>query len=95
MDTATVERLARGAGFDPIAFEQPEGYDGGETKARFERFAAAVRAEALEEAARVCDSVEDSEWHSFKRGAGRGDPQCQGQSDGASQCAAAIRALKP
>ena len=67
----------------------------------WERFASLVRAEALEEAAKVCDAIEEDHWNLYKgrkpytgSEAGRADPHEQGVSMGAEECAAAIRGLK-
>jgi len=61
--------------------------------------AKAIRAEALEEAAKVCDAIEEDHWNLYKgrkpytgSEAGRADPHEQGVSMGAEECAAAIRA---
>lgn len=54
---------------------------------------------AIEDATRVCETIENEEWDHYKgRGSGpdrakRADPHVQGVSDGACQCATAIRAL--
>lgn len=50
-----------------------------------------IRAQALEEAALECDEVESREWQNWKRNAVL---HSEGASDGAGDCAAAIRALK-
>ena len=51
---------------------------------------AAARAQALEEAAKVCDGIESEKWHLWKT---HYDMLDQGRSDGAGDCAAAIRAM--
>lgn len=51
---------------------------------------AAIRAEALEEAARVADRAETEFWEDWKE---RADPHDQGKSDGATEVAARLRAL--
>ena len=63
--------------------------------------AEAIRAEALEEAAKVCDNIENDHWNLYKgrppytgSEAGRADPHEQGVSMGAGECAAAIRGMK-
>jgi hypothetical protein len=63
--------------------------------------AKAIRAEALEEAAKACDAIEEDHWNLYKgrkpytgSEAGRADPHEQGVSMGAEECAAAIRGLK-
>ena len=63
--------------------------------------AKAIREEALEEAAKVCDNIENDHWNLYKgrppytgSEAGRADPHEQGVSMGAGECAAAIRGLK-
>lgn len=53
--------------------------------------ARAAIAVALEEAAKVCDEIETAEHRKWKQHA---DMMAQGASDGAGDCAAAIRALK-
>ena len=50
-----------------------------------------------EACAKVCDSLEAQAWNNYKRGptdgsTGRADPTMMGRADGASECAAAIRA---
>ena len=55
-----------------------------------EKLISLVRAEALEEAAKVCDEIETAEHRKWKQYA---DMMAQGASDGAGDCAAAIRAL--
>lgn len=52
-----------------------------------------IRAEALEEAARVADAIENKLTEQWKAGYKVCD-YTQGASDGANDCAAAIRALK-
>jgi hypothetical protein len=52
--------------------------------------ARAVVAMCMEEAAKVCDEIESREWHNWKRNAVL---HSEGASDGANDCAAAIRAL--
>ena len=52
-----------------------------------------VRADALEEAARVADAKAD-EWSTEWRRRRKVDSHLEGKSDGAHDCAAAIRALK-
>jgi len=52
--------------------------------------ARAAIAVALEEAAKVCDEIETAEHRKWKQYA---DMMAQGASDGAGDCAAAIRAL--
>lgn len=62
--------------------------------------AAEVRAQALEEAAKACDEIESDRFDAYK-GRGkhapnnpdRADPYMNGKSDGAGECAAAIRSL--
>jgi hypothetical protein len=50
----------------------------------------------LEAAAKVCDVLASQYWKEYKTGdgPGRAHPHYQGLSDGASDCANAIRALK-
>jgi Lar family restriction alleviation protein len=50
---------------------------------------------AMEVAAKVCDDYEAAMWQAYKHGHGpqRASDYCQGQSDGAGDCANAIRAL--
>jgi len=52
--------------------------------------ATAAIAVALEEAAKVCDEIETAEHRKWKQYA---DMMAQGASDGAGDCAAAIRAM--
>ena len=52
-----------------------------------------VRAETLEEAAKACDVIEDKLTQQWKAGYKVCD-YTQGASDGANDCAAAIRAMK-
>jgi hypothetical protein len=49
----------------------------------------------LERAAKVCDGYAAKKWDEYKRGngPGRAHPQWQGESDGAHDCAAAIREM--
>ena len=55
---------------------------------------------AYERAAGVCDEYADEQWDAYKGRNGVKDEKClcnphtEGMSDGASECAAAIRALK-
>ncbi|MFM0044059.1 hypothetical protein [Paraburkholderia sediminicola] len=62
--------------------------------------AQASRRAALEEAAKACDDLEVDRWNLYKgrspyNGAedGRANSYVEGESDGAGECAAAIRAL--
>lgn len=52
--------------------------------------------ELIERCAKVCEEYSAIRWDKYKRGDSpdRADPHIQGQSDGADDCAAAIRALK-
>ncbi|MDE1871764.1 MAG: hypothetical protein KGI06_06020 [Candidatus Micrarchaeota archaeon] len=53
-------------------------------------------AEAMRErAVQVCEDYASAKWSEYKRGTGKGraNPQLQGESDGADDCAEAIRAL--
>ena len=59
------------------------------------------RSDMKEEAAKVCDAIEQDRWNLYKgrppytgSEAGRADPHEQGVSMGAGECAAAIRGLK-
>jgi hypothetical protein len=56
---------------------------------------ATARREERERCAAVCDAIEIDLWHRYKHGEGydRGNPHNSAASDGATQCAAAIRAL--
>jgi hypothetical protein len=72
----------------------------GETFTRY-HFAAMVRNEVLEEAAKCCDEIEKDRWALYKgrppytgKEKHRASDYTQGESDGASQCADDIRALK-
>jgi hypothetical protein len=54
-----------------------------------------ARREERERCIAICDTIENDAWRRYKRGEGldRGNPHLQGVSDGAAQCASAIRAL--
>jgi hypothetical protein len=54
---------------------------------------ATLRAEVLEEAARVADALEDALSDEWRKGL-KCDSHLEGRSDGAGEVAAAIRALK-
>ncbi|MBY4730786.1 hypothetical protein K6V90_09600 [Cupriavidus pauculus] len=58
----------------------------------------ASRKQAVGECAAVCDKINDDEWHAFKKAPlddqRRGGDYTQGKSDGAADCADAIRALQ-
>jgi len=61
----------------------------------------AVRNEALEEAAKKCDDIENDYWRLYQgqkpylgNEAGRADSYVAGQSDGAGECGEAILKLK-
>lgn len=63
--------------------------------AAVERFAALVAAAEREACAKACEAIEAERWKAYKTGTPeqwRGHPFVEGQSDGAEQCAAAIRA---
>lgn len=65
------------------------------TPGTLERFAALVAAAEREACAKACEAIEAERWSAYKTGTpeqGRGHPFVEGQSDGAEQCAAAIRA---
>jgi len=90
----TTEDLARQAGilqdFDVGVVYFSERHDG-INAADLDRFAALVRAQALEDAARVCDAqkfLADGMWELA------GDPKDHGGSLEAEACADAIRAMK-
>jgi len=89
-----IEKLAREAGFsvqrDEFMFRE-----------LLARFTALIRAEVLEEAAKVCETLANDRWALYKGRAPytgyekqRASDYTQGESDGADHCAAAIRALK-
>ena len=63
----------------------------------YARCAAWAREQALEEAAKACDALE-VQWHHEYKGIvpseHRGSQHHEGKSDGATDCAEAIRALK-
>ena len=78
---ADIERMARAAGMDRVGnliYSLGIGSNGGCEIADLARFAALVRADALEDAAKVCEVAE------FNR---------MDKTRGALACAAAIRAL--
>ena len=52
----------------------------------------ALKAEAIEQCAKVCEQVEVESWAAYKRGITL--PHHEGMADGAANCATAIRALK-
>jgi len=78
-----MERVAR-------AMMQSEPWSSFWSKADAEKLARAAIAVALEEAAKVCDEIETAEHRKWKQYA---DMMAQGASDGAGDCAAAIRAM--
>ena len=89
-------RMAREAGIrhEPSIFPQHDC-----TTEDLVRFAALIEAEVTEACAKVCDGVESDRWDCYKgRGnherfsAGRANPVVGGAAEGASLCAAAIRA---
>jgi len=55
-------------------------------------YAAAEVAKERERCAKICESIENSYWKDYK--AGRYSTHTEGMSDGAGECAAAIRAQK-
>jgi hypothetical protein len=59
-------------------------------------FAALAVQEERERCAEICATYARKKWDAYKRGAGpdRGNPHTEGESDGADNCAAAIRAQK-
>jgi hypothetical protein len=66
----------------------------GSEKRAIAAYGAACRKEAIEECARVCSDFETDWWRHYKgRGPNGSDPRIEGMSDGAAECAAAIRAL--
>lgn len=63
-------------------------------------FGRLIASHVKEECAKVCDAYADDKWSLYKGRApyigtedGRANPDVQGRSDGAEECAAAIRAL--
>jgi hypothetical protein len=77
--------------------------DDGASVFRMARMAAheawnASRSSALEEAAKVCDERAEAYWKAYKLSppddVNRANPHVEGMSDGAENCADAIRALK-
>lgn len=66
------------------------------------RFASAIEARVREECAVICDAIETDKFALYKgrspytgQDPGRADPYTNGESDGAGQCATAIRAAMP
>jgi hypothetical protein len=59
-------------------------------------YAALAVQEERERCAEICATYAHKKWDAYKRGAGpdRGNPHTEGESDGADNCAAAIRAQK-
>ena len=55
-------------------------------------YASAEVAKERERCAKICESIENSYWKDYK--AGRYSTHTEGMSDGAGECAAAIRAQK-
>ena len=78
-----VERVAR-------AMMRSEPWSSFWSEADAEKLARAAIAVVLEEAAKVCDEIETAEHRKWKQYA---DMMAQGASDGAGDCAAAIRAM--
>ena len=83
-----------------IELAKDAGYQEGRPMARLERFAALVseagRAEALEEAAKVCDDY-INRLHDMRdndMSLPQYQPELAGRQAGAGRCAAAIRSLK-
>ena len=83
MSDDLVERVAR-------ALMRAEPWSSFWGKADAEKLATAAIAVVLEEAAKVCDGIESETWRLWKT---HYDMLDQGRSDGAGDCAAAIRAL--
>lgn len=85
-----IERMAREAGcFTPGASRNYWAV----TEPALERFAALVRAQAREDAARVCSGIAAGYAGYARRLAGQHATHAAGQRDGSNECAAAIRAL--
>lgn len=61
--------------------------------AALQRFASLVAAHEREQCARVCDRYEAEHWRGYKSNdpSERANPHTEGLSDGAGECAAAIR----
>ena len=102
-----IERLAREAGMNTSMWEYGAGSMvftlgiEGVARGAIERFAARVRNEVLEEAAKACDEIEADRWSLYKgrppytgQEKQRASDYTQGESDGAELCASFIRALK-
>jgi hypothetical protein len=91
MTPDTIERLAREADLTRAFYVKPFRLKAGIQyqigAEQLERFAALIRAEALEEAAALCDTLADDDETERVEGWER----CEGRAD----CARAIRALKP
>ena len=89
MSDDLVERVARAI----AETAEPQGkwmYHMTEARAAIAVLRPALRSEAFEEAAKVCDAIESERWRLWKTHC---DMLDQGRSDGAGDCAAAIRAL--
>lgn len=87
MDTDEVIKLARDARFAEIVGELVCNV------ADLQRFASLVAAHEREECAKVCDRYKAEHWRGHKTGdpSERANPYKEGLSDGAGECAAAIR----
>ena len=76
---------------DADIFESAERYFKVQIEAMQARVAAARR-DAFEEAAKACEKIEDDYDDDWRKG-GKSDSHLEGMSDGANDCASAIRAL--
>lgn len=95
----TLEQLAREAGATAYAWFDETGQNVKLTKLEFTpeqiaRFRAAVRAEALEEAAHICNAIAAGHAAATRRSDARVATHAAGQRDGANECAAAILEMK-
>lgn len=86
-----IEKLAVEAGWPLFAIQMLAGT---EDEKRLERFAALVAKAEREACAQVCERFEIQHWRGYKDNnpATRCNPHKEGLSDGAGECAAAIRA---
>ena len=92
--TPTLEAMAREAGGSPVDYDDPQCSIGDMAfdPEGLTRFAALVRAQALEDAARLCDAraAEHDESAQLEQ-----DPRFAVYAKHERRCAAAIRAMKP
>lgn len=89
-EAVNIEALAREAGFKPTTHLSGRVSIASQSMARFERFAALVRAQALEDAAQLCDEVAtDLEAEILRRGGSQEDADAANAA--AKLCAEELR----